>query len=81
MFEDGFFAGPVRFDYDNSDPTNPKGHRQTLDFTLAPGSPARGFGDPSRQPADGLGTLNAEGFILANPVRRSPARHDAGAYP
>lgn len=42
------FAGPMRFDYDVSDTSNPKGHGQTVDSTLSSSSPALGFGVPAR---------------------------------
>lgn len=63
------------------DASNTKGHGQTLDFTLTSGSPAIGFGDPARQPADGLGTIDASGFLRASTVARTADRHNAGAYP
>ncbi len=81
FFEAGFFKGVLRFDYNEAEPTNPVGHGQLLDFTLASASPARGFGDAALQPSDGLGSLDADGFIQVSTVARSSSQHNAGAYP
>ncbi len=81
LFEQDFFNGVLRFDMDSSDPTNPVGHGQLLDFSLYPLSPAEGYGDPLTQPADGLGLLGADGFIQTSLITRSGARHNAGPYP
>jgi hypothetical protein len=81
IFEQGFFNGSLRFDFEASDPANYVGHGETLDFTLAPGSPALGFADPLRQGEDGLGTLDEKGFIVPSAVRRTNLNHNAGAYP
>ncbi len=81
LFEQGFFNGVLRFDFDTSVSTNAVGHGQTLDFSLAPGSLALSFGDAARQSADGLGTLDTNGFIKNSSLLRSVAQHNAGAYP
>jgi hypothetical protein len=80
LFESGFFNGVMRFDWDESDPTNPRGHHQTLDFTLSPSSPAKDFGATALQPADALGEIGPDGFLIANPLARPPNSHNAGPY-
>ncbi len=70
-FTDGFFVQTPVFDY---------GHGQALDFHLATGSPAAGFGYWQDQPAFGLGSLDAQGFILAEGLARNSAWHSAGCY-
>jgi hypothetical protein len=66
--------------YFTDTPLITKNHGQTLDFSLASGSPAIGFGNPAYQPPTGLGSLGTDGFIRPDGVTRDATHHSAGAY-
>jgi hypothetical protein len=71
VFMNGYFADT---------PLITKNHGQTLDFSLASGSPAIGVGNPAFQPPTGLGSLGADGFIRPDGITRDATHHSAGAY-
>ena len=53
---------------------------QQWDYDLAPGSPAIHTADPSQQPADSLGSVDANGFIQTDGPARDADHHSVGAY-
>ncbi len=76
-----FFVDPNY--YTNQTPTENgpnKGGYQTWDYHLAPGSPGINFGDANNQPSDSLGSLGADGFIIANGPARDASHHSVGCY-
>jgi hypothetical protein len=70
LFEDGtFFNSPINGWFPGTG---------SYPMDLAPGSPGENFGDPTKQPAGSLGSLDADGFVRPGPCRDSG--HSVGAY-
>jgi hypothetical protein len=68
----GFYTGSVGGFADKG--------RSSLDYHLADNSPATNFGDSNNQPADSLGSLDANGFIRNDGPVRDKNHHSAGCY-
>jgi hypothetical protein len=71
FFESEFFANPIDFKMPGTDP---------FDLTLAANSPAVGFGDPSVQAPESLGSIGADGFMVDDGILRTNAIHSVGPY-
>lgn len=54
--------------------------RSTHDLRLTAGSPGENFGDPSVQSGEGIGTIDADGFVRMDGPCRDTDRHSVGAY-
>ncbi|MBK9990889.1 MAG: right-handed parallel beta-helix repeat-containing protein [Verrucomicrobia bacterium] len=76
-FENEFFSNITNHSQFTWDSISQTGHHQLIDWSLSLSSPAIGFGDSSLQPPDGIGGIDADGFIFTG-APRSLVNHNAG---